>query len=59
MKDEQKHNNRLIFCVFNIEAIAADATLEDTMNIIRYNNQQGTTYMVVQTSEYVKRSKQC
>lgn len=59
MKDEQKRSNLLILCVYNIEAIAADATLEDTMNIIRYNNQQGTTYMVVEASEYVKRNKQC
>lgn len=30
-----------IFHVYNIEVIAADITLEDTINIIHHNNQQG------------------
>lgn len=56
MKDEQSHTQCPTFCVYIIRAIASDLILSITINTFHYNNQQGTTYMIMETKEYVQKT---
>lgn len=44
-----EHTHCLAFCFYILKAIVANVILENTINIIHYNTQQGTTSMTMKT----------